>query len=157
MRPYLLSLFVLLSTFVVGQVDSIVVEDADTLESLPNIGVKVNGQGYVAYPYNSKGYFLYQNQRWDSLTVLLDERAEDQIWLQDSWNWTQRENSAIGGLSYNSLEPFDESGLDGWHRFSKRFLQMPLDYPFFFTALGFEITYGYRWRSSLWYNCYVTS
>jgi hypothetical protein len=125
MRPYLLSLFVLLSTFVVGQVDSIVVEDADTLESLPNIGVKVNGQGYVAYPYNSKGYFLYQNQRWDSLTVLLDERAEDQIWLQDSWNWTQRENSAIGGLSYNSLEPFEQSGLDGWHRFSKSYLQMP--------------------------------
>ncbi len=128
MRPYLLSLFVLLSTFVVGQVDSIVVEDADTLESLPNIGVKVDGHIYVAYPYNSKGYYLYQNQCWDSLTVLLDERAEDQIWLQDSWNWTQRENSAIGGLSYNSLEPFDESGLDGWHRFSKRFLQMPLDY-----------------------------
>jgi lysozyme family protein len=125
MRPYLLSLFVLLSTFVVGQVDSIVVEDADTLESLPNIGVKVNGQGYVAYPYNSKGYFLYQNQRWDSLTVLLDERAEDQIWLQDSWNWTQRENSAIGGLSYNSLEPFEQSGLDGWHRFSRSYLQMP--------------------------------
>ncbi len=112
----------------VGQVDSIVVEDADTLESLPNIGVKVDGHRYVAYPYNSKGYYLYQIQRWDSLTVLLDERAEDQIWLQDSWDWTQRENSAIGGLSYNSLEPFDESGLDGWHTFSKRYLQMPLDY-----------------------------
>jgi hypothetical protein len=133
MRPYLLSFFLLLSTSMFGQVDSTVVEDADTLESLPNIGVKVDGHIYVAYPYNtypynSKGYYLYQNQRWDSLTVLLDERAEDQIWLQDSWNWTQRENSAIGGLSYNSLEPFDESGLDGWHRFSKRFLQMPLDY-----------------------------
>ena len=125
MRPYLLSLFVLLSTSMVGQVDSIVVEDADTVESLPNIGVKVDGHRYVAYPYNSKGYYLYQNQRWDSLTVLLDERAEDQIWLKDSWNWTQRENSAIGGLSYNSLEPFDESGLDGWHRFSKSYLQMP--------------------------------
>lgn len=109
----------------VGQVDSIVLEDADTVESLPNIGVKVDGHRYVAYPYNSKGYYLYQNQRWDSLTVLLDERAEDQIWLKDSWNWTQRENSAIGGLSYNSLEPFDESGLDGWHRFSKSYLQMP--------------------------------
>jgi len=125
MRPYLLSLFVLLSTSMVGQVDSIVVEDADTVESLPNIGVKVDGHRYVAYPYNSKGYYLYHNQRWDSLTVLLDERAEDQIWLKDSWNWTQRENSAIGGLSYNSLEPFDESGLDGWHRFSKSYLQMP--------------------------------
>ncbi|MCH1401728.1 MAG: hypothetical protein L7U78_04310, partial [Schleiferiaceae bacterium] len=49
----------------------------------------------------------------------------DQIWLQDSWNWTQRENSAIGGLSYNSLEPFEQSGLDGWHRFSQSYLQMP--------------------------------
>jgi len=122
MRPYLLSLFVLLSTSMVGQVDSIVVEDADTVELLPNIGVKKQ------YPYNRKGYYLYQNQRWDSLTVSLDERAEDQIWLQDSWNWTQRENSAIGGLSYNSLEPFEQSGLDGWHTFSKRYLQMPLDY-----------------------------
>jgi lysozyme family protein len=106
-------------------VDSIVVEEADTVESLPNIGVKVDGHRYVAYPYNSKGYYLYQNQRWDSLTVLLDERAEDQIWLKDSWNWTQRENSAIGGLNYNSLEPFEQSGLDGWHRFSKSYLQMP--------------------------------
>jgi len=119
MRPYLLSLFVLLSTSMVGQVDSTVVEDADTLESLPNVDVKVDGHRV------DKGYFLYQNDRWDSLTVLLDECVEDQIWLQDSWNWTQRENSAIGGLSYNSLEPFEHSGLDGWHRFSKSYLQMP--------------------------------
>ena len=119
MRPYLLSLFVLLSTSMVGQMDSTVVEEADTVESLPNFGVKAQ------YPYNSKGYYLYQNQRWDSLTVLLDERAEDQIWLQNSWNWTQRENSAIGGLNYNSLEPFEQSGLDGWHRFSKSYIQMP--------------------------------
>ena len=120
MRPYLLSLFVLLSTSMVGQMDSTVVEEADTVELLPNFGVKAQ------YPsYNSKGYYLYQNQRWDSLTVLLDERAEDQIWLQNSWNWTQRENSAIGGLNYNSLEPFEQSGLDGWHRFSKSYIQMP--------------------------------
>lgn len=119
MRPYLLSLFVLLSTSMVGQMDSTVVEEADTVELLPNFGVKAQ------YPYNSKGYYLYQNQRWDSLTVLLDERAEDQIWLKDSWNWTQRENSAIGGLNYNSLEPFEQSGLDGWHRFSKSYIQMP--------------------------------
>ncbi|MDA9198533.1 hypothetical protein N9O59_00655 [Schleiferiaceae bacterium] len=125
MRPYLLSLFVLLSTSMVGQMDSTVMEEADTVELLPNFGVKVDGHRYVAYPYNSKGYYLYQNQRWDSLTVLLDERAEDQIWLQDSWNWTQRENSAIGGLNYNSLEPFEQSGLDGWHRFSKSYIQMP--------------------------------
>ncbi len=111
MRPYLLLLFLLLSTSMVGQVDSTVVEDADTLESLPNVGIKVDGYKYVVYPYNSKGYYLYQNQRWDSLTVSLDERAEDQIWLQDSWNWTQRENSAIGGLSYNSLQPIDEFGV----------------------------------------------
>jgi len=125
MRPYLLSLFILLSTSMVGQVDSTVVEDADTLESLPNVGIKVDGYKYVVYPYNSKGYYLYQNQRWDSLTVSLDERAEDQIWLQDSWDWTQRENSAIGGLSYNSLQPIVNSGLDGWHRFSKSYLLMP--------------------------------
>ena len=128
MRPYLLSLFVLLSTSMVGQMDSTLLEDTDTLESLPNIGVKVDGHRYVAYPYNSKGYYLYQNQRWDSLTVLLDRRAEDQIWLQDSWNWTERENSAIGGLSYNSLQPIVNSGLDGWHRFSKSYSQMPEDY-----------------------------
>ena len=123
MRSYLLSLFVLLSTSMVGQVDSIVVEDADTLESLPNVGITVDVHRVIHYPYQSKGYFLYQNERWDSLTVSLDERAEDQIWLQDSWNWTQRENSAIGGLSYNSLEPFEQSGLDGWYRFSKSYLQ----------------------------------
>lgn len=70
MRPYLLSLFVLLSTSMVGQVDSTIVEDADTVELLPNIGVKLQ------YPYNRKGYYLYQNQLWDSLTVSLDERAE---------------------------------------------------------------------------------
>nr|ADI20276.1 hypothetical protein [uncultured Sphingobacterium sp. EB080_L08E11] len=125
MRSYLLSLFVLLSTSMVGQMDSTLLEDTDTLESLPNTGVKVEGDRYVVYPYNSKGYYLYQNERWDSLTVLLDERAEDQIWLQDSWNWTERENSAIGGLSYNSLQPIVNSGLDGWHRFSKSYLLMP--------------------------------
>ena len=86
----------------VGQMDSTLFEDANTLESLPNNGVKVDGYRYAVYPYNSKGYYLYQNERWDSLTVLLDRRAEDQIWLQDSWNWTERENSAVGGLSYNS-------------------------------------------------------
>ena len=112
----------------VGQMDSTLLEDTDTLESLPNKGVKVEGYRYVVYPYNSKGYYLYQNERWDSLTVLLDRRAEDQIWLQDSWNWTERENSAIGGLSYNSLQPIVNSGLDGWHRFSKSYSQMPEDY-----------------------------
>ena len=80
MRPYLLLLFLLLSTSMVGQVDSTVVEDADTLESLPNVGIKVDGYKYVVYPYNSKGYYLYQNQRWDSLTVLLDsERKTDLV------------------------------------------------------------------------------
>ena len=128
MRPYLLSLFVLLSTSMVGQMDSTLLEDADTLESLPNNGVKVDGYRYVVYPYNSKGYYLYQNERWDSLTVLLDRRAEDQIWLQDSWNWTERENSAVGGLSYNSLQPIVNSGLDGWHRFSKSYSEMPRDF-----------------------------
>ena len=128
MRPYILSLFVLLSTSMVGQMDSTLLEDADTLESLPNNGVKVDGYRYVVYPYNSKGYYLYQNERWDSLTVLLDRRAEDQIWLQDSWNWTERENSAIGGLSYNSLQPIVNSGLDGWHRFSKSYSEMPRDF-----------------------------
>ncbi|MDA9791993.1 hypothetical protein N9B83_05115, partial [Schleiferiaceae bacterium] len=97
MRPYLLSLFVLLSTQMVGQVDSTLLEDADTWVSLPNTGVKVDGYRYVSYPYNKKGYYLFQIDRWDSLTVLLDSRAEGQIWLQDSWNWTERENSAIGG------------------------------------------------------------
>ena len=78
MRPYLLSLFVLLSTAVFGQVDSTLLEDADTLVSLPNTGVKVEGFRYVKYPFNYKGYYLYQNNLWDSLTVLLDRRAEDQ-------------------------------------------------------------------------------
>ena len=128
MRPYLLSLFVLLSTSMVGQMDSTLFEDANTLESLPNNGVKVDGYRYAVYPYNSKGYYLYQNERWDSLTVLLDRRAEDQIWLQDSWNWTERENSAVGGLSYNSLQPIVNSGLDGWHRFSKSYSEMPRDF-----------------------------
>ena len=128
MRPYILSLFVLLSTSMVGQMDSTLFEDANTLESLPNNGVKVDGYRYAVYPYNSKGYYLYQNERWDSLTVLLDRRAEDQIWLQDSWNWTERENSAIGGLSYNSLQPIVNSGLDGWHRFSKSYSEMPRDF-----------------------------
>ena len=128
MRPYLLSLFVLLSTSMVGQMDSTLLEDADTFVSLPNTGVKVDGYRYVSYPYNYKGYYLYQNERWDSLTVLLDSRAEEQIWLQDSWNWTERENSAIGGLSYNSLQPIVNSGLDGWHRFSKSYSQMPRNY-----------------------------
>ena len=125
MRPYLLSLFVLLSTSMVGQVDSTLLEDADALDSLSNEGVKVDGFRVVHYPYHSKGYFLYQKERWDSLTVLLDERVEDQIWLKNSWNWTQRGNSAIGGLSYNSLQPIVNAGLDGWHRFSKSYSQMP--------------------------------
>ena len=125
MRPYLLSLFVLLSTSMVGQVDSTFAEDTDTLTLLQNTGIKLDSYRIINHPYYSKGYFVYQNERWDSLTVLLDERAEDQIWLQDTWNWTQRENSAIGGLSYYSLDPIVYSGLDGWHRFSKSYLQMP--------------------------------
>ena len=117
MRPYLLSLFVLLSTSMVGQVDSTFAVDTDTSTLLQNTGIKLDSYRIINHPYYSKGYFLYQNERWDSLTVLLDERAEDQIWLQDTWNWTQRENTAIGGLSYNSLDPIVHSGLDGWHRF----------------------------------------
>lgn len=125
MRPYLLSLFVLLSTSMVGQVDSTFAVDTDTSTLLLNTGIKLDSYRIINHPYYSKGYFLYQNERWDSLTVLLDERAEDQIWLQDTWNWTQRENTAIGGLSYNSLDPIVHSGLDGWHRFSESYLQMP--------------------------------
>ena len=71
--------------------------------------------------YN-KGYFISEDGGIkDSLTLLLDDRAEEQLWLGMSWNWAQRQNSAIGGITYDPLNPIMSSNQDGWHQFSKSF------------------------------------
>ena len=73
-----------------------------------------------------KGYFISEKSSLkDSLTLLLDSRAEEQLWLGMNWNWAQRQNSAIGGITYDPLDPIMGSDLDGWHQFSKSYLEMP--------------------------------
>ena len=73
-----------------------------------------------------KGYFVsFGNRVMDSLTLVMNERSESQIWKSQSWDWTVRENSSIGGIQYNALNPYLASELNGWHQLSRSYLTMP--------------------------------
>ena len=55
----------------------------------------------------------------DSLYEDISSASSAQMWGYkfDSWEWTQRQSSALGGLVYNSLVPVTESEMDGTYNF----------------------------------------
>jgi len=72
------------------------------------------------------GYFVsFDDRPTDSLTLLMNNDAESEIWRSTSWEWTVRENSAVGGIQYDALNPYISPELDGWHQFSRSYLTMP--------------------------------
>ena len=136
MRKILITCCVFLSIGLIGQIDSTLTETfTDTSDS--ELSIQLDST-YVDSTLNifhdalfrtvsyNKGYFISEDGGIkDSLTLLLDDRAEEQLWLGMNWNWAQRQNSAIGGITYDPLNPIMSSNQDGWHQFSKSFLKMP--------------------------------
>ena len=136
MRKTLITFCVLLSIGSIGQIDSTLTETfTDTSDR--ELSIQLDST-YVDSTLNTfhdalfrtvsynKGYFISEDGGIkDSLTLLLDDRAEEQLWLGMNWNWAQRQNSAIGGITYDPLNPIMSSNQDGWHQFSKSFLKMP--------------------------------
>jgi hypothetical protein len=55
----------------------------------------------------------------------MNYKAESEIWRTNPWEWTVRENSAIGGLQYDALNPYLTPALNGWHQFSRSYLTIP--------------------------------
>ena len=55
----------------------------------------------------------------DSLYEDISSASSAQMWGYkfDTWEWTQRQSSALGGLVYNSLDPVTESEMDGTYNF----------------------------------------
>ena len=136
MRKILITCCVFLSIGLIGQIDSTLTETlTDTSDR--ELSIQLDST-YVDSTLNTfhdalfrtvsynKGYFISEDGGIkDSLTLLLDDRAEEQLWLGMNWNWAQRQNSAIGGITYDPLNPIMSSNQDGWHQFSKSFLKMP--------------------------------
>ncbi|MDA8566643.1 hypothetical protein N9K89_03850 [Schleiferiaceae bacterium] len=136
MRKTLITCCVFLSIGLIGQIDSTLTETfTDTSDR--ELSIQLDST-YVDSTLNTfhdalfrtvsynKGYFISEDGGIkDSLTLLLDDRAEEQLWLGMNWNWAQRQNSAIGGITYDPLNPIMSSNQDGWHQFSKSFLKMP--------------------------------
>lgn len=72
------------------------------------------------------GYYVsYGTNTADSLTILLDDWSEEELWREGNWSWMIRENSSIGGIQYNSLAPMIHSDMDGWHKLSRSYRSMP--------------------------------
>ena len=136
MRKILITCCVFLSIGLIGQIDTTLTETlTDTSDRELSIQLDstyadstlntFHDALFRTVSYN-KGYFISEDGGIkDSLTLLLDDRAEEQLWLGMNWNWAQRQNSAIGGITYDPLNPIMSSNQDGWHQFSKSFLKMP--------------------------------
>ena len=124
MRPFLLtSLLLLFSAGVFAQSDTTGLLEADTIENSIHSFRSYTAASNVAY---SQGFFVsIEKEPTDSLTLLLNDHVESEIWRSKSWEWTQRENSAIGGIQYDALNPYISPELDGWHQFSRSYLSMP--------------------------------
>ena len=124
MRPFLLtSLLLLFSAGVFAQSDTTGLLEADTIENSIHSFRSYTAASNVAY---SQGFFVsIEKEPIDSLTLLLNDHVESEIWRSKSWEWTQRENSAIGGIQYDALNPYISPELDGWHQFSRSYLSMP--------------------------------
>jgi len=137
MRPFLLiSIIFSLPLCVIGQSDTSVYRDFNDIVTesvsvfhgkdsteIDTLAESFNGLRTVVY---SQGYFVsFENQPADSLTLLMNDKAEFEIWRSHPWEWTVRENSAIGGVQYDALNPILSPALDGWHQFSKSYLRVP--------------------------------
>ena len=136
MRKILITCCVFLSIGLIGQIDSTLTETlTDTSDRELSIQLDSTYVDSTLHTFHdalfrtvsyNKGYFISEDGGIkDSLTLLLDDRAEEQLWLGMNWNWAQRQNSAIGGITYDPLNPIMSSHQDGWHQFSKSFLKMP--------------------------------
>lgn len=55
----------------------------------------------------------------DTLLKDISSASSTQMWGYkfDTWEWTQRQSSTLGGLVYNSLDPVPESEIDGTYNF----------------------------------------
>ena len=136
MRPFLLtSIFLFLSLCVLGQADTSAYRNlSDITTNMVSVNAEqdssdtkviYNGSGFSKVVYK-QGYFVsIDTQRVDSLTLLMNDKAESEIWRTNPWEWTVRENSAIGGLQYDALNPYLSPSLNGWHQFSRSYLTMP--------------------------------
>ncbi len=136
MRQILITSCVLLSIGLIGQVDTTLTETfTDTSNRELSILIDSTNADSALHAFHDalfrtvsydKGYFISEDGGIaDSLTLLLDGRAEEQLWLGMNWNWAQRQNSAIGGITFDPLNPIMSSNQDGWHQFSKSHLKMP--------------------------------
>ena len=137
MRPVLFtSLLFLFSTGVFGQTDTSTYRDLSNIVGTSVSVYEVQDStddelhtfstgGFRTVVYN-QGYFVsFENDPKDSLTLLMNNKAENEIWRSNSWEWAVRENSAIGGIQYDALNPYISPSLDGWHQFSRSYLKMP--------------------------------
>ena len=140
MRPFLFTSFLLLlSACVFGQSDTTSltqsdstimgiqdqIDVADSLHRDEDSLYMFSGPVWSSVTYE-KGYFVsFGNKVADSLTLLMSKRSESQIWRSQPWDWSVRENSAIGGIQFDALNPYISSELDGWNRFSRSYLSMP--------------------------------
>ena len=137
MRPFLLtSIFLSLSLCVLGQTDTSAYRDlSDITTSMVSVYQDQDSTdlelstfrhlGFKTVVYK-QGYFVsFDAQPVDSLTLLMNDKAESEIWRTNPWEWTVRENSAIGGLQYDALNPYLSPALNGWHQFSRSYLTMP--------------------------------
>lgn len=136
MRPFLLtSIFLSLSLCVLGQIDTSAYRDLSDITYMVSVNQDQDSTdlelssfrhiGFKTVVYK-QGYFeSFENELEDSLTLSLNSRAENEIWRSNSTEWFVRENSAIGGIQYDALNPYISPALDGWHQFSRSYLRMP--------------------------------
>ena len=137
MRPFLLtSIFLSLSLCVLGQNDTSAYTDlSDIATSMVSVyqdqdstNLELNTfshRGFRTVVYK-QGYFVSADtEPEDSLVLLMNDKAKAEIWRTNRWEWTVRENSAIGGIQYNALNPYLSPALNGWHQFSRSYLTMP--------------------------------
>ena len=146
MRPFLLtSIFLLFSAGALGQSDTSAYRDlsnivgksesvyevqdrsqiADSLFKEENTSMRIPIRVGTTVTYRN-GYFVsLDTQATDSLSLLLNNKAESEIWRSAPWDWTLRENSSTGGIQYDARNPYIAPELDGWHQLSRSYLTMP--------------------------------
>ena len=66
----------------------------------------------------------------DTLLDEISSASSAQMWgyKMNTWEWTQRQSSTLGGLAYNSLDPVLESKADGTYNFLTLDQTMPLSH-----------------------------
>ena len=107
MRPFLLtSIFLFLSLCVLGQTDTSAYSD---LSNVLDTSVSeyqeqdstdlelhtVRNGGFRTVDYKQGYYLSFDNGPVDSLSLLMNDKAESEIWRTNPWEWTLLENSAI--------------------------------------------------------------